>query len=408
MSAQWVKATRAFAAKLSMIVLSGTLLMIAAMIRNNKCTSASRASAMLRRIESPIGAQLVVDGRTLLNFGGTSYLGLGAEPSMLEAGAQALRSQGATGTIPRHYGFATPANLDAEAAALEYFGVEAAIYFATGYLFGLVGMAGLASRFDVAILDESTHYNLRDGALAAGKPVQTFRHVDADDLARVLEREISAGNRPLVATDGMFPTFGTVPPLAEYARLLAPHAGWMLVDESHAFGVLGAGGRGAVEHHGVAGPLVVAGGSLGKAFGAYGGIAVGSTEAICDLWKSPASRGAASGMSSGAAMAAASMRFLRQHPERLATLRANARRLKTGLRQLGLAIVDSDGPVATFVHGTAATMQALQADLMVMGIYVIYSTYVGAGPEGAIRCAAFADHEPSDIDRLVEAISRLL
>ena len=363
---------------------------------------------MLRRIESPIGAHLTVDGQSLLNFGGTCYLGLGGEPALLAAGEQALRSHGATGTIPRHYGFAEPANLDAEAAALNYFDVEAAMYFATGYLFGLISMAGLAARFDVAILDESAHYNLRDGALAAGKPVRTFRHLDTDDLARVLESTRAAGLRPLVATDGMFPTFGTVPALADYARLLAPQAGWMLVDESHSFGVLGANGRGATEHHDVVGPRVIAGGSLGKAFGSYGGIAIGSSEVIAELWKSPAARGAATGMTCGAAMAAASMRLLREHPERLARLRSNARHLKAGIRQLGLEVDDSDSPVATFVTGTAARMQALQAQLQAEGIYVMYSTYIGAGPEGALRCAAFADHEPQHIDRLLESLKRLL
>ena len=107
-------------------------------------------------------------------------------------------------------------------------------------------------------------------------------------------------------------------------------------------------------------------------------------------------------------MAAASMRLLRQQPERLAKLRANVARLKLGMQALGLDVGDSQAPVATFVRGTAESMKALQVSLLEEGIYVLYSTYVGAGPHGAIRCAVFADHEPDHIDRLLGALRQRL
>jgi 7-keto-8-aminopelargonate synthetase-like enzyme len=361
------------------------------------------------RIESPSCAHMVADGRPFLNFGGSCYLGLSAEPELVEAGAVALHTLGSTGQLPRHYNFVLAANADAEAAARSFFEVAGAIYFATGYLFGLLAMTGLASQYDVVFADESAHYNLREGAAAAGKPVQTFRHLDAADLAQVMQRELKPGQRPLVATDGMFPTFGSVPPLAAYRQLLDPHEGWLLVDESHSFGVIGPHGRGAVEAHSVAGPRVLAGGSVGKALSAYGCLALGSADAIAALWQAPTARGAASGMSAGAAMLAASLGYVTRHPERLATLRNNVQYLKSGLRSLGLAVGDTEAPVATFVVGTADRMRALQQQLFEReSIFVIYSTYVGAGPHGAIRIAAFADHDRSDLDRLLDALRRHL
>lgn len=361
------------------------------------------------RIETPSCAHMVASGRRFLNFGGSCYLGLSAEPELIEAGTTALRALGSTGQLPRHYGFALSANADAEAAARTFFGVDGAMYYATGYLFGLLTMTGLAAHYDVVFLDASAHYNLREGAAAAGKPVHFFRHLDAADLDRVMAQELRPGLRPLVATDGMFATFGTVPPLADYRRLLEPHDGWLLVDESHAFGVIGPTGRGAVEAHSVAGPRVVTGGSLGKAFSAYGGLALGSADAIAALWQSPTARGAASGMAAGAAMLAASLGYLSRHPQRLQTLRSNVRYLKSGLRELGVDAGDTEAPVATFVHGTAEQMQTLQRQLFKDdAIFVIYSTYVGAGPHGAIRIAAFADHERADLDRLLDALRRHL
>ena len=360
---------------------------------------------MIRRVESPSGARIFVDGREILNFGGCSYLGLSNHPELLAAGTNALTNLGPIAQIPRHYGFALAANLDVEAEAAQFFDAEAAMYFSTGYLFGLISLCGLAAEYDIAFLDASTHYSLRDGAAAAGKPVHSFAHLDPDDLARVLAAELKPGQRPLAATDGMFPTFGSIAPLADYARVLAPYDGWLIVDESHSFGAIGPTGGGAVEHHGLERDRVVAGGSMSKAFCAFGGLAVGSREVIDELWKSPAARGAASGISSGAAMTAASLRYVRQHPERLEKLRRNVRQLKAGVRALGYDIEDSDAPVATFVAGKAQDMQRLHARLLDDGIYVIYSNYVGAGAEGAIRCAVFADHEPDEIERLLAALA---
>ncbi len=168
----------------------------------------------MHQVESPCGARMLVDGRTILNFGGSCYLGLGAEQELIEAGREALARLGATSQLPRHYSFALAANTEVESAAREYFGAEGAMYFATGYLFGLIAMTGLAAHYDVAFLDASGHYNLRDGALAAGKKVLAFRHQDAADLAHKLRHELMPGERPLVATDGMFPTFGNTPPLS--------------------------------------------------------------------------------------------------------------------------------------------------------------------------------------------------
>jgi 7-keto-8-aminopelargonate synthetase-like enzyme len=182
----------------------------------------------------------------------------------------------------------------------------------------------------------------------------------------------------------------------------------LIVDESHSFGIIGPTGRGAVEQYGLPRQRVVAGGSMAKAFCAYGGVAVGPKRAIEAMWKSPAARGAASGMSCGAAMTAASMRYVEQHPEQLKKLRENTGRLKAGIRTMGIEIEDSDAPVVTFAKGSAAEMIRLQQQLFDEGILVFYSTYVGAGPNGVIRCAVFADHTPEDIDRLLATFSRNL
>jgi len=362
----------------------------------------------LRRVGSPSCARIEVDGRSLLNFGGSAYLGLGGNQALLDAGAAALRRFGVHSQLGRHYGYALSPNLDAEQAARAYFGVDGAMYFGTGYLFGLIAIPALAAFCDAIFIDEAAHYSLVDGARASGRPVHIFRHCDAADLGRQLARQLPAGARPMIVTDGMFATRGTVAPLADYDRLLRRHAGWLVVDESHSFGVLGAQGRGAVEACGIAPDRVVAGGSMSKAFGAHGGIALGPARIIEHLWQAPAARGAALGSSAGAAMTACSLQLVRRQPGLRERLRSNTQLLKRSLRQLGLAIDDNDSPISAFIVGDAQRMRNIQETLMQEDIFITYSQYVGAGPEGVLRVAAFADHQAADIHRLQSALGAIL
>lgn len=362
----------------------------------------------MQQIQSPSAAVISLDGREVLSFAGCSYLGLAAVPELLRAGAKALVDQGATAQLARHYHAQSPANIDAEAEARRFFGTSGAMYFGGGYLFAMIAFAGIATDYDVAILDETAHFCIFDGARAAQKEICTFKHCDPADLERAVAAVVAEGKRFVVATDGMFPTFGRVAPLGRYARIIAPHDAWLIVDESHSFGSVGESGRGASELHGVAGPKTLIGGSLSKGYGAFGGIAVGTAEVIERLWQSPVARGSAAGMSAGAAMSAESFRYIRRNPQILERLKTSTAQLRSAVRSIGLQFEDVEGPVVAFSHGTAAQMRAAQQALLEDGIYILYSTYVGAGPEGVLRIAAFADHEPEHFERLADALAREL
>ncbi len=357
-----------------------------------------------KSIESPSGAKLMVDGKEILSFGGCSYLGLSGNSELIEAGVDALRRFGMTAQMSRYYGFSREPGDKVEAAAEDFFGAEKALYFSAGYLFGSIALNGIADWYDAVFLDEKTHYSLQEGAVLAGKPVFTFKHMDSADLEKVIQENLKPGQTPLIATDGMFPTFGTIPPLAEYKAAADCYNGWLVVDESHSFGAVGTFGRGALEQCEVKGDRVIYGGSLAKAFCAFGGIALGSADVIAALQNAPAARGSTCGAAPSEAIAAASLSYVKNHPEMLEKLRENARQLKTGLKELGIEVDDSVSPVATFTVGKAADMIKLQEDLWEAGIFVGYTTYVGAGPEGAIRCAVFSDHEPEDIDRFLREL----
>ena len=185
--------------------------------------------------------------------------------------------------------------------------------------------------------------------------------------------------------------------------------GYLIVDESHSLGVLGDHGRGAIEKFNLPRDKAIGGGSAGKAFCAYGGIAAGPKTVMDKLVYSPPGRGASAGMTSAAAATAAAINYAKDHPERLAKLRENIAYFRRGLLSLGISNPDSESPVIAFQIGDANHMKNLQAELYDKHrIFLLYSTYIGAGHEGVIRAAAFADHEFEDIDRLFSALKPYL
>lgn len=362
----------------------------------------------LRTLQSAVGAEIVIDGRRYINFGGSAYLGLAARPHILQAGVEALSECGSGAPLARFHRVFTRPHQEVESEASAFFKSAAAMYIAGGYYFGLVALAATAKRFDVIYFDEHAHFSLREAIAASGLESHSFRHLDPQDLRDQLLSQ-AGRRRPLVVTDGTFSTLGEIAPLDALADCIAPYDGKLLVDESHSFGVLGPNGRGAVEHHGLHGGSVLFGGSLGKAFGTCGGIIPASVDEVAEMRLTPTGRGASAGLAAAAAMCARSLQFVREHPELLRQLRANVSYLKSGLRKLGLAVDCSDVPIAAFAVGTQEQdLRRLRDCLQEEGIFVYHSRYIGAGPAGVLRCGIFADHTAEHMDALLQALARML
>jgi 7-keto-8-aminopelargonate synthetase-like enzyme len=360
-------------------------------------------------LESSVGAEIVLSGTRYVNFGGSSYLGLAANPHILEAGIATLRQLGAAGPIPRGHAIGSRPLREVEQRACHFFASDAALYLGGGYHFGLAAPAALSRQYQVIFFDEFAHFALRDGIAASGLPGWSFRHLDVEDLEHQLRDHLAAGERPLIVTDGLYSTLGEIAPLDRLWPVTAAYDGRLVVDESHAFGVLGASGRGALEHHGMAHSGSLAGGSLGKAFGTSGGLALGSAADVHALEATPVVRGASVGSPAAAAMCAASLDYVGNNPLLLTRLRNNTSYLKSGLRRLGLHPRGDDiAPIASFALDSRESMQRLQAALLAEGIFVYLSTYIGAGSGGVIRCAVSADHAQQHLDALLDALRRMV
>lgn len=364
------------------------------------------AEALLagRVVGGPASARIAIDGSQFINFHGSGYLALSGVPEIRTAVQRALASGVPFAQhVGTRLGGIDPIFESVEREAAMACGTEASVYFASGYLIGTVGLAGLEDPFDAVFLDEHAHYCLKDAVRLSGRPWFTFAHCDVQSLAEALKRHVDASQRPLVVTDGVFASSGRVPPLAEYAGLLASYDGRMLVDEAHAFGVLGENGRGAVELCGV-GKIATSGATLSKAYCAQGAFIGCAAETAVRLRESPPVRGSTAGSPLSAAAAAASLAYVSTRPELRHTLRAMGDYLRGRLRGIGFDIVDSPAPIVSFRVGSAEEMLKMQRRMFERGILIYHSRYVGAGPEGLIRCAVFRDHTRDDIDALVTAL----
>jgi 8-amino-7-oxononanoate synthase len=227
-------------------------------------------------VEAGSRVTAVVDGRQLVDFSSNDYLGLARHPAvaaaMSECAERCGSGSGASHLVTGHA--AEHTRLEEELAA--FTGRERALLFSTGYMANLAVMTTLADRSETVLLDRLSHASLIDGGLLSGARFKRFAHADAGAAEAAMTDTTS-----VLATDGVFSMDGDMGPLADLARTAKAHDAWLVVDDAHGLGVIGANGRGAVEHFGLdadAVPVLV--GTLGKAFGSFGAFVAGSAELI--------------------------------------------------------------------------------------------------------------------------------
>lgn len=371
----------------------------------------------LSMMQSAPGPETVIDGVRYLYFGGTSYLGLAAHPEVIEAGCAALRQFGVHSATSRgRFGTTPPVRLVEERAAA-FFGVEDAFYFGTGYVSNHILVAAVGDEIDAVLIDDSSHYSLREAALLPGRPLLTFRRGDAADMA-----EKAAGfSRVLVMADAVGPSDGALAPVESYLDALESRdQATLLLDDAHGFGVLGPHGRGLLddlgrwtEANGQPGKRavrLVVGGTLAKALGGFGGIIPGTADFVERARRSSHYfDGASAPASAVAGSSAKALEIIMREPELRQRLQDNGARLREGLRSLGLTPPAGRAAHLGITTGSAANMRHIHEALKERGILLPYvATYSGLPPEGNLRFSVFATHTAEQIDRLLAELRALL
>ncbi|MFC2082776.1 aminotransferase class I/II-fold pyridoxal phosphate-dependent enzyme [Candidatus Bipolaricaulota bacterium] len=358
---------------------------------------------------SPIGSRMIIDGREVDCFCGTSYYSLHGHPAVIDAACEATRE---FGLGPASIAGTRVIDRTVELAR-QFFDVESVSYFVSGYLGAMVFAQALADEYDVVLADEASHYSILDGMRTAEKAIIFFRHLDPDDLASKLSAHVSPGVIPLIVTDGVFPATGAIAPVRSYVDVLSSYNPALLyVDDAHAVGVIGTEGRGTLEYLGLNGDNFHFSGTLSKAFGGIGGVVPGSlalAEKIAESVHVPL--GASPPPVPAAAAAAKGIQILMENPEMRQDLWANTKRMKEGLRKLGFSVDETPIPIINIPGNPSLDLEHVEAELNRQNILVLRlpaGGYSDAPDVESLRIAVFSTHSEEQIDRVIDVMGRTI
>jgi len=364
----------------------------------------------IRTLQGPQGAWLTVDGRRVLNMCSNNYLGLADDPRLIEAATAAMARYGlGPGAVRTIAGTMEP-HLELEARLAAFKGVDATITFQSGFATNLATIPALVGKGDAIVSDALNHASIIDGVRLSAADRYVYAHADMDDLEARLREIAPKGYRAtLIITDGVFSMDGDIAPLDRIAELAEAYGAITMVDDAHGEGVLGRGGRGAVDHFGLHGVFDIETGTMSKAFGVVGGYTA-AKRPIVDWLRQ---RGRPFLFSSAmtvpdVAACIAAVDVLERSTERVDRLWSNARAFQGALRTLGFDLGLTQTPITPVIVGDEALAQRFSARLFeegILGTAIAFPT-VALG-KARIRAMVSAAHSAEDLERAVDAFARV-
>ncbi|WP_433924627.1 8-amino-7-oxononanoate synthase [Vreelandella sp. 21] len=362
------------------------------------------ASARQQRVDHQRWRHRQVNTLGTLDFAGNDYLGLAHNPRVQAAQAEGARRFGAGSGAPHLVSGHLEVHDALEDALAEWTGRQRALLFSTGYMANLGVLQALADSNTAIFQDRLNHASLLDGAVLSGARSRRFHHRDSADLERLLAR--SSAPHKLVVSDGVFSMDGDVADIATLAHVSQQHNAWLMVDDAHGLGVLGANGSGCVEgFDSQAVPILV--GTLGKALGTAGAFVAGDAALIEHLTQFARSYIYTTAQPpSIAAATLEALAIVQREPEHRQRLQRHISYFRQQAQALGLPLADSHTPIQPLLLGNEPRTMAWAAKLAQRGIHV-GAIRPPTVPNGAarLRITLSARHKPEDIDRLIEGLS---
>ena len=361
-----------------------------------------------RTVASPCGVEAILDGRALLSFASNDYLGLAADPALIESVREAaLRWGVGAGSSHLVGGHMTPHDqLEQRLAA--FVGAERALFFSTGMMANLGLLPALAGRGDAIFADRLNHASLIDAALLSRAEHHRYPHNDPDALERLLAG--SKARRKLIVTDAVFSMDGDLAPLPQLLALAERHDAWLIVDDAHGFGVIGERGRGTLAHFGLAmTPRLIYMGTLGKAAGVSGAFVAGSARLI--EWLVQRARTYIFTTASSPILAAAlltSINLIEQGDARRAHLQSLIVQLRDSLAGTRWRLLPSPTAIQPIVIGGNEDTLRIAEALKAQDLWVPAIRPPTVPPGSArLRVSLSAAHQTGHIDRLIDALRQL-
>ncbi len=326
----------------------------------------------LRVLEGEQKPVCIFDGREVINLASNNYLGLTTHKALRKAALDAVKRYGAGAGAVRTIAGTMKLHLELEEQIAAFKKVEACVVFQSGFTANAGTVSAVLGKDDLIISDELNHASIIDGARLSRATIKVFKHKDVKDCERILEENANFPGKKLIITDGVFSMDGDIAPLPELCDLGEKYNCIMMVDDAHASGVLGRGGRGTVDHHQCHGRVHIQVGTLSKAIGAMGGYVCGSRDLVDFLYlrarpflfstsHPPAT--------AGACQAAFALLDSPEGEKLVKKLWANTKFFKRELKRRGFQFKVSETPIIPLHVGEAAKALEFSKKLFEAGVF---------------------------------------
>ena len=364
-----------------------------------------------RAIEVNEGSRAVMDGREIIMAGSNNYLGLTSDPRVTKAAKDAVDRYGTGCTGSRFLNGTLDLHLELEERLARFMRKEACVLFSTGYMTNQGLLQSVAQRGDVIFSDKDNHACILAGQQVSSAETVRYRHNDLDHLRTFLQR--TSEERPeagkLIVTDGVFSMSGTLAKVPELVALAEEFDAALMLDDAHAVGVVGDGGRGSASVFGLEDRVDLTTGTFSKSFSSLGGFAVGD-ETVIEYVRHTASTHIFSASMPPPAVATvlACLDILETEPERLDRLAEISDFMRDGFRALGFDVWASQTPIIPVVIGEMYRAFAFWKDLLDAGVFA-NAVIPPAVPKGQslMRTSYMATHTDAELQTVLDAFEQV-
>ena len=364
----------------------------------------------LNYLESPQGARVRMEGRgEVIVQSSNNYLGLANEPAVVQAGIQALEQYGAGTASVRFICGTFALHRELETALARFVGTEASLSYVSAWNANEALTPTIAREGDFVISDALNHASIIDSVRLAKSITKcttaVYKHSDMDDLREKL-RSAKDAKRKIIWTDGVFSMEGSIAKLPEILQIARDHDAIVVMDDSHASGVLGKTGRGTAEHFGVMGEVDIITSTLGKALGGAAGGFIAGPAALCDMMTQRSRPQLFSNAlpPTVAASSLAAVEFTEAHPELVTKLHDNAAYFRAAIQEAGFHPLPGETPIIPIIVGETALAITVSEMLLDRGVFVTgFGFPVVPKGEARVRCQVSAAHSTDDLDAVIAA-----
>ena len=359
-------------------------------------------------LQATDGTTVQIDGREVIMAGSNNYLGLTNDERVIEAARDVIKVYGTGCTGSRYLNGTLDLHIELEEKLAEFMNKDACVLFSTGYQTNEGAIQTIAGRRDVIFSDKDNHACIVTGTLVSNAKTMRYKHNDLEQLEKLLQRADEEAGK-IIVSDGVFSMSGTIAKVPQLVELKDKYGARLYLDDAHAIGVIGDGGRGSASTFGLMDNVDLISGTFSKSFASLGGFLVGD-QAVIEYIRhnSPAHIFSASMPPANVATVLKALEILQEEPWRLERLEEISDYMRTSLREMGFNVWSSQTPIIPVVIGEMMDCFTFWKGLFEAGVYVNAVVPPGV-PRGQslVRTSYMATHTDDHLDRILEAFRKV-